>query len=186
VTRVNDSTRLESWFVVTRTRLESRWEKWWPKTRVRVLFTISLSSWWTNSVRLHTKKWAFYASVMINIGANFLFCLFSCAMLHFKDQVSPPCVEVDLRLCFHWEVGRAQYIGTLSWFNVVLAYRDHGSGPHTVTLSLFQKPVKWLKLSGLKSKQKTILQNKCKCEDRILFKSKFLPMLLAEPQVATW
>ena len=26
---------------------------------------------------------------MIKIGANFLFCLSSCAMLHFKDQVSP-------------------------------------------------------------------------------------------------
>jgi len=29
VTRVNDSTRLESRFLVTRTRLESRWERWW-------------------------------------------------------------------------------------------------------------------------------------------------------------
>jgi len=28
VTRVNDSTRLESRFLVTRTRLESRWERW--------------------------------------------------------------------------------------------------------------------------------------------------------------
>jgi len=25
---------------------------------------------------------------------------------------------------------------TLSWFNVVFAYRDHGIGPHTVVLSL--------------------------------------------------
>ena len=89
----NDSTRV----TVNDSRLE---------TRVRVIFTISLSSWWTNPVRLHTKKWAFYASVMIKIGANFLFCLSSCAMLHFKDQVSPPCVEVDRRLCFHQ--GRSQ------------------------------------------------------------------------------
>jgi len=85
--------------------------------------------------------------------------LSGCAMLHFKGQVSPPCVEVDLRLCFHWGVSRAQYIDTLSWFNVVFAYRDHGSGPHTVTLSLFQIPVKWLKFSRFKSKPKTILQN---------------------------
>jgi len=90
---------------------------------------------------------------------NFSVCLSSCAMLHFKDQVSPPCVEVDLRLCFHWGVSKAQYIDTLSWFNVVFAYRDHGSGPHTVTLSLFQLPVKWLKFSRFKSKPKTILQN---------------------------
>jgi len=125
-------TRLESWFVVTRTQLESRWEKWWfdsshvfhkmtrlesqSMTRIRVIFTISLSSWWTNPVRLHTKKWAFFASMMIKIGANFLFCLSSFAMLHFKDQVSPPCVEVDLWLCFHGEVSRAQCIDTLSWY----------------------------------------------------------------------
>jgi len=128
-------------------------------TRVRVIFTISLSSWWTNPVRLHTKKWAFYASVMIKIGPNFLFCLSSCAMLYFKDQVSPPCAEVNLRLFFHWGVSRTQYITTLSWFYAVFAYRDHGSGPHTVTLSLFQTPVKWLKFSRFKSKPKTILQN---------------------------
>jgi len=41
---------------------------------------------------------------MIKIGAIFLFCLSSCAMLHFKDQVSPPCIEVDRRLCFHWGI----------------------------------------------------------------------------------
>jgi len=119
----------------------------WLETRVGVIFTKSLSSWWTNPVRLHTNKWAFCASVMIKIGANFLFCLSSCAVLHFKDQLSPPYVEVDLRLCCHWGVSRAQYIDTLSWFNVVFAYRDHGSGSHTVTLSLFQIPVKWYCMS---------------------------------------
>ena len=127
--------------------LESRWEKWWldsshvfqkmtrlesqSMTRVRVIFTISLSSWWTNPIRLYTKKWAFYTSVINKICGNFLFCLSSCAMPHFKDQVSPPGIEVDLRLCFHWRVSRTQYIDTLSWFNVVFAYCDRGSGPHT-------------------------------------------------------
>jgi len=68
VTRVNDSTRLESRFLLTRTRLESRWEIWWLdttrvtfftkwldsshshwlETRVRVIFTKSLTVWWTN------------------------------------------------------------------------------------------------------------------------------------------
>jgi len=53
-------------------------------------------------------------------------------MLHFKNQVSPPCMEVDLKLCFHWRVSsRSQYIDTLSWFNVVFAYRYHGSGLRT-------------------------------------------------------
>jgi len=37
---------------------------------------------------------------MFKIGANFLFCLFSPSMLALKDQVSPTCTEVDLRLCF--------------------------------------------------------------------------------------
>ena len=53
------------------------------------------------TVRLHTKKFAFFALVMIKIGGNFLFYLFSGAVLHFKDQVSSTCIEEDLRLCFH-------------------------------------------------------------------------------------
>jgi len=102
-------TRLESRFLVTRTRLESRWERWWIEstrvtffteclvsshnqwlnTRVRVIFTKSLSlwSWWANPVRLDTKKWAYFAWVMFKIGANFLFPLSSRAILPFKDQV---------------------------------------------------------------------------------------------------
>jgi len=39
--------------------------------------------------------------------------LSSRAMLHFKDQASPTCLEEDLRLCFHWRVSRAQYTDTL-------------------------------------------------------------------------
>jgi len=56
-------------------------------------------------------------------------------------------------------VSRAQHIDTLSWFNVVFAYRDHGSGPDTVTLSLFQIPVTSFKFFRYKSKPKIILQN---------------------------
>jgi len=66
---------------------------------------------------------------MIKIGGNFLCCLSSRTMMHFNDQVSPTCIEEDLGLFFHWGVSRAQYIDTLSWFNVVFAYRDRGSGP---------------------------------------------------------
>ena len=79
------------------TRLESCFSQN-DSTRVRVIFTKFLSSWWTNPVRSHTKKWAFFASVMIKIDRNFLFCLSSRAMLHFKDQVSPTSIEGDLRL----------------------------------------------------------------------------------------
>ena len=42
--------------------------------------------------------------------------LSSFAMLHFKDQVSPTCVEADLRLCFHWGVSR----GTIYWHLIVV------------------------------------------------------------------
>ena len=84
----------------------------WLETRVEVIFTKSLSSCWTNPVRLHTEKWAVVASVMIKIDGNFLSCLSSRAMPHFKDQVSPTCIEGDLRLCFHWEFSRAQYSDT--------------------------------------------------------------------------
>jgi len=35
---------------------------------------------------MHLNILAFFASVMIKIGANFLFCLSSRSMLHFKDQ----------------------------------------------------------------------------------------------------
>jgi len=66
---------------------------------------------------------------MIKIGGNFLFCLSGRAMLPIKDHVSPICIEEDLRVCFHWGVSRAKYIDTLSWFNVLFTYRDHGSGP---------------------------------------------------------
>jgi len=38
---------------------------------------------------------------MIKIDANFLFCLSSRAMLHFKDQETPTCMEVDQRIGFH-------------------------------------------------------------------------------------
>ena len=56
-------------------------------------------------------------------------------------------------------MNRAQYIDTLSWFNVVFACRDHCSGPHTVTLSHFQIPIKWFKFFRFKSNPKIILQN---------------------------
>jgi len=47
------------------------------------------------------KEMSIFALVMIKIGENFLFCLSSCAVLHFKDQIFPTCKEGDLTLCFH-------------------------------------------------------------------------------------
>jgi len=74
------------------TRLESSHNQW-LKTRVRVIFTKFLSPWWANTARFHTKKWSFFASVMIviqfcKIGPNFLFCLCSRAMLHFRIKIT--------------------------------------------------------------------------------------------------
>ena len=60
----------------------------WLETRVRVIFTKCLSSWWTYPVRLHGKKWGFFASVMIKIGGNFLFWLSSCDVLHLGIKCS--------------------------------------------------------------------------------------------------
>ena len=167
-------TRLESRFLVTLTRIESRWERWWLdscrftfftewldsshdhwlETRVRVIFAKSQSFSLTNPVCLHTKKWSFFGPVMIKIGANFLFWLSSRVMLYLKGQIFITCTEVDLRFAFHWGARRAQYrpIDTLSWSNQVFAYRDNASRPHTVTVSLFQ--MKSFKLFNYKSNAK--------------------------------
>jgi len=113
---------LESRFLVTLTRLESRWERWWLdstqvtfftewldsshnqwlETRVRVIFEKSQSLWSTNPVCLRAKKWSFSAPVMIKICANFLFWFSSRVILYPKGQVFITCTEVDLRFAFHW------------------------------------------------------------------------------------
>jgi len=79
-----DSTQVEWHWETMVTRLESRFYRMTRiesshnqcvQTWVSVIFTKSPKIWLTKLVRLHTKKWAFCASVMINIGANFLFWL---------------------------------------------------------------------------------------------------------------
>ena len=122
-------TRLEPQFLVTLTRLESRWGRWWLdsshvfhrmtrldsshnqwlEARVRIIFAKSQSLWSTNPVCLHTKKWSLFGPVMIKIGANFLFWLSSRVILYPKGQVFITCTEVDLRFAFHWGARRAQY-----------------------------------------------------------------------------
>ena len=59
----------------------------WLETRFRVIFTKSPSPWLTNLVRLLTKKWAFFASVMITIGANLLFCLLPLVVLWYTLRI---------------------------------------------------------------------------------------------------
>jgi len=125
-------TRLESRFLVARTRvmlrkmvtrLESRFSQN-DSTRVTTNDS-SLNYFYKISEFLMDKPTSFACnemsifSVMIKIGANFLFCLSSRSALHCKDQVSPTWTEGDLRLFFHWRVSRAHYIDTLSCFNVV-------------------------------------------------------------------
>ena len=130
VTRINNSPRVtifgdsnstritlkKSWLNSARATFSTEWidssHNQWLETLVRVIFTKSLSLWWTDPVRVHTKKWTFFASVMIKVGANVLFWLSRHVMLHFKHQVSLTYTEVDLSLCFHWGVSRSQYIDT--------------------------------------------------------------------------
>jgi len=87
VTRVNNSTRVSNFGDSDSTRV-TFFTKWLGschnqcfETRVTVIFTKSQCPWWTNPVRLHTKKCAVFTSVMISICANFLFCLPSRALL---------------------------------------------------------------------------------------------------------
>ena len=131
VTRVNNSTQVtifgdsDSTRVTLRkivTRLESRFSQNDSTTVTvndsRLESESFLQNLWVPDGQtqfvLHTKKWSLFASVMIKFEGKFLFCLSSRGMLHFKDQVSPTCIEGDLRLCFHWGVSRAHYIDTLS------------------------------------------------------------------------
>jgi len=117
---------LESRFLVTLTRLDSRWERWWlasshvfhRMTRVRVIFAKSQSLWSTNPVCLHTKKWLFFGPVMIKIGANFLFWLSSRSILCPKGQVFITCtaeVSID-RIRIGYPAGYLRFFWIKSGF----------------------------------------------------------------------
>jgi len=66
-------------------------------------------------------------------------------------------------------------LNTLSRFNVVLAYCDHGSRPHTFTLSLFQRWRDWC-FSNPNLIQKVYFKIQSISENEILSKSKFLSL----------
>ena len=129
VTRVNDSkwvtlrkmvTQLKSFFH-RMTRLES--QSMTRDTSQSHFHKISEFLMDKTSSFAHKEMSIFFASVIIKIGGNFLFCLSSRAILHVKDHVSPTYIEGDLRLCFHWGVSRTQYIDTLSWFKSSICIR---------------------------------------------------------------
>jgi len=130
---------LESRFLVT--RLESSWEKWWlDSSHVfhRMTRPDSSHNEWLESSNFYKisetlmdkpssfahKETSIFASVIIKIGANFPFWLSSRAMLHFQDQVSPTCAEVDPRLCFHWgSTGHnilKPYCGLIQYLHIVI------------------------------------------------------------------
>ena len=112
MTRVNDSTRVtifgdsNSTRVTLRemvTRLDSQFSQndssqgHFYKISEAVMYKYKPSS-------FAHKEMSNFASVIAKIGANFRFWLSGRAMLHFKDQVSSTCTEIDRRLCFHWGV----------------------------------------------------------------------------------
>ena len=138
-------TGLESRFLVTRTRVTLRK----MVARLESRFSQNDSTRFESQLMsrfIYTQKMSVFASAMIKIGANFLFWLFSRAMLHLGIK----CLQLAQRkawdFAFHWGACRAQYIDTSSQFNAGFVYRDHGrwqwSHTDTVTWSLFQIPVK--------------------------------------------
>jgi len=94
-------------------------------------------------------------------------------MLHFKDQVFPPNTEVEQRVCISLRDHQVATHCTLSRFNVVFTYCDHGNRPDTVTSGFpevdlcFSNPI-----------QKLYFKTQCKSENQIFRESKFLSLLL--------
>jgi len=90
--RDSDSTRVTLRKIVTRFESESHFSQ--NDSTWVTINDSSQSHFYTTSEflmdkpsRLHTKKWGYLASVMMKIGANFLFWLSNPAVLQFKDQV---------------------------------------------------------------------------------------------------
>jgi len=77
---------------------------------------------------------------------------------------------------------RHKTLNTLSWFNVVFAYRDHGSLLHTFTFSVFQI---WTDLcfSNRIPIQTLYFTIQSKSEKQMLFKSKIVSLLSGYPYV---
>jgi len=147
LTRVKESTRVT--ILVIRTRLESHWKKCrLDSSHVfhrMILLDSSHSQWlesdsflqnlWVPDKQTHfvcTQRNEHFCSSDDQDWRNFCFaCLVVlCYILRIK---CPNLHRGRPETFFHRGVSRAQYIGSLSWFNAVFEYCDPGSGPHTVT-----------------------------------------------------
>jgi len=188
VTRVNDSARVmifgdsdSTWVTLSKiaTRLESRFSQNDSIESQSMTESFLLNFWaYGRQTQLVCTQWSFFASVMFKIGAKCLFWLSSCAVLPFKNEVFHLEQNYAWDFAFHCWANWAQYTDILSKFNAVFAYREDGSRPHTVTVSLFQMAVYWFRIFKFKSIQKLHGKIECKCENEILFKSNFLSLLL--------
>jgi len=162
----SDSTRVTLKKMVT--RLESRFSQ---NDSTRVTVIDSSHSHWLESESFLQSHWVpggqtqfvcaqrnedFWLKWWSRLGEIFYFdCLVVlCCSLRIK------CPQLALRqtrdFAFTEGSAGAQYIDTLLWFNVIFAYRDYGSGSHTVTLWLFQISIKWFKFFRFKSNQNSI------------------------------
>ena len=127
-------TRLESRYLVTRTRLKSRWEKWWFDSTGVTFFTEWLDSSRNSSqshfhkisepvlhnpVRLHTKKWPLFASVMIKIEANILFCMSSRAICYI---LSPPRGRLETLLSLRGQQGTIYWHLIVVWHSICISW----------------------------------------------------------------
>jgi len=114
---------LESRWEMMLRRLESRFSLNGP-TRVRVVFTKSPNISLTNSVNLHTKKWAILLQwrmiIMVAIFLLWLCLLTQCRYARFSRSGVPPNTEVELSVLFTECPATHSTLDTLSWFNVVL------------------------------------------------------------------
>jgi len=131
VTRVNDSTRVTLRKKVTRLDSSHVFHRMARLESQSMTRDLSQSHFYKFSEFLIDKptscaleKWAFFASVVIKIGANFQFCLSNCSMLHFKDQT--PQLAQRLTWDFSFTEGSARhnistlYRGLMQYLNIVI------------------------------------------------------------------
>ena len=115
----------------------------WLETRVRLIFTKSLELLMDNPHFVCTKRnkhillqwWSRLAEIFCFACVVVLCCIWriKCPQLRWRETWDFAFTEVSAE--------HNILTGTLTWFNAVFAYRDHGSGRHIVTSSLFQIPV---------------------------------------------
>jgi len=159
-------TRLESRFLVTRTRITlrkmvTRLDSCHASHRMaRLESEPYLQNFWASDGQIQfvcTQRNEHFLLQWWSRLAQFFY--FDCLVVicYLKDQVFPTCKEIYLRLAFQWGTSRAQCTVLIPYCgNVVFVYRDHGSRhQHIATLRLFQIPIKWFQF--FKSNPKILL-----------------------------